>query len=502
IPASTSTSLITTWPHSTREYSVDVFSGRQHRRRMNVQKKERYHATPGGKAVARPESTKRQAHSAEDIKKAHFERINKFYNDNKHYVDNDNNNKVRREKTPMAMQFAYVGTGYHGLEYRMTEFVALENVLEQALFKAGMILPSNLGDPNRLRWNRSSRTDKGVHSLCTLLSASLEMDRSRLGTAEGLTKCLDEVNSHLPAQLRLMALVPTNKSFNPRQQCTSRTYHYMVPKKHLGTIYTMDQINKDVLSLFLGPNSYHNFTHHRRTYKDIKSSSSTKELPIEEDAEEDNTGEAEESATSTTTSSSSSPDAWKLKPMDREAEMEAFRLNSKNYKRILGIRVVDTMMRAGTSKEEWVTFEIEGDSFIQYQIRKMIGFTLAVLNGHCDRRVLEIALKSPFSMRSPVAPPTPLYLQRLCLGDRATMDTFCNNESINRIKTEFCHEQLQPHIVALDERDQFFQKFMDELLPSHFYSVENDDLDKLYNMYLQFDDRSSAWRNNHKSTDR
>jgi len=44
----------------------------------------------------------------------------------------------------------------------------VEGVLEAALFRAGCVLESNMGALEKLGWSRSSRTDKGVHSLATV----------------------------------------------------------------------------------------------------------------------------------------------------------------------------------------------------------------------------------------------------------------------------------------------------------------------------------------------
>ena len=44
----------------------------------------------------------------------------------------------------------------------------MEGVLETALFRAGSILESNLGALGKIGWTRSSRTDKGVHSLASV----------------------------------------------------------------------------------------------------------------------------------------------------------------------------------------------------------------------------------------------------------------------------------------------------------------------------------------------
>jgi len=49
-----------------------------------------------------------------------------------------------------------------------SEVTTIEAELEQALAKAGRVLESNLGAHHKMGWSRSSRTDKGVHSLATV----------------------------------------------------------------------------------------------------------------------------------------------------------------------------------------------------------------------------------------------------------------------------------------------------------------------------------------------
>jgi tRNA U38,U39,U40 pseudouridine synthase TruA len=44
----------------------------------------------------------------------------------------------------------------------------IEQVLETAIFKAGLIKESNYGCFSKVNWSRASRTDKGVHSLGTV----------------------------------------------------------------------------------------------------------------------------------------------------------------------------------------------------------------------------------------------------------------------------------------------------------------------------------------------
>ena len=56
-----------------------------------------------------------------------------------------------------------------GLQFQRTaDQEGIEDVLEQAIAKSGGLLPTNVGHKGRTNWSRSSRTDKGVHSLSTV----------------------------------------------------------------------------------------------------------------------------------------------------------------------------------------------------------------------------------------------------------------------------------------------------------------------------------------------
>lgn len=48
------------------------------------------------------------------------------------------------------------------------ENATIEQVLEAAMHKAGLISDQNFGSFSKIRWTRASRTDKGVHSLGTV----------------------------------------------------------------------------------------------------------------------------------------------------------------------------------------------------------------------------------------------------------------------------------------------------------------------------------------------
>ncbi|GAM18236.1 hypothetical protein SAMD00019534_014110 [Acytostelium subglobosum LB1] len=417
-------------------------------------------AKGGGVLNDKRKKDKRQQHQERQVdpsKINHFSRINQFYNDNKHLVDEDAIKKLK--KTPLALLFAYIGTGYNGLEYRMSnDAVGLENVLEQALFKAGMILPSNLGDPSRIKWNRSSRTDKGVHSLCTLITANLEISTYKVqGEVEDVVVDVgvgvEEVGEQVVVELAAAEAT---------------------------TIITLEEYMQPQ---FIGNHSYHNFTMHRKTYKGTLGDTVIKQQHKDSghDAAKSSDDEEGEEAGELTKGTSE----WMSSPMERDIELAWFSLNPRNMRKIYSFKLVELPTKDG-DVEPLVRFEIHGESFIQYQIRKMIGFVLALSNGYCkDTRIMEMALCSPYSVRSPIAPATPLYLFDMTLKERTSttpMQLF-DKSSTSTLKEQFCVDQLYPHLADLNRADPYFDRFIDELR-SHLYTFENQDIDNLYANYL------------------
>lgn len=92
----------------------------------------------------------------------------------------------------------------------------IEGVLEEALFCAGFISAANHGDFHRIHWTRSSRTDKGVHSLSTVIGVRVTLDDTLFDTdPEGI--CFAKaINKHLPATVRVFSVQRTTKKFNTR----------------------------------------------------------------------------------------------------------------------------------------------------------------------------------------------------------------------------------------------------------------------------------------------
>lgn len=74
-------------------------------------------------------------------------------------------------KRKVALHIGYVGTQYSGLQISPLDNVkTIEGVLQEALFKSGCVSEANSVSLAKVKWSRSSRTDKGVHALATVSS--------------------------------------------------------------------------------------------------------------------------------------------------------------------------------------------------------------------------------------------------------------------------------------------------------------------------------------------
>ncbi|KAF8062046.1 TMN7 [Scenedesmus sp. PABB004] len=178
-------------------------------------------------------------------------------------------------KRNVALHVGYVGSAYTGLQANreLPHLATIEGVLERALLAAGLISEANFGDFRKTKWSRSSRTDKGVHSLATVIGLRVMVDEaSYIGDPEGICYAR-AINAHLPRDVRVLCVQRTNKSFNARRWCGSRTYEYYLPAAALGLSGDARDADaarlaalREVLSAFVGYLPFHNYAGNRRQY--------------------------------------------------------------------------------------------------------------------------------------------------------------------------------------------------------------------------------------------
>jgi tRNA pseudouridine(38-40) synthase len=182
-------------------------------------------------------------------------------------------------KRKYALAIAYCGTNYHGLQVNPGA-ITIEAILERALLLCGAIQESNYGHLQKISWTRAARTDKGVHAVGQCCSMKLEFPESQTDLF------LEQLNSFLPEDIRVLAVTRTTKSFNARIHCSHRRYEYLLPSYLLmpeGGVADLFRSHatpserhralsefrmpeetltrlRTVLQLYQGTHYYHNFT--------------------------------------------------------------------------------------------------------------------------------------------------------------------------------------------------------------------------------------------------
>jgi tRNA pseudouridine38-40 synthase len=91
--------------------------------------------------------------------------------------------------------------------------VAIENILEKAIYEAGGISKHNFGDINKIKWSRGSRTDKGVHALKNVVSYKMMLNLEKVEADPLGFHIAEDINKHLPEDIRAIACVKVSRLY-------------------------------------------------------------------------------------------------------------------------------------------------------------------------------------------------------------------------------------------------------------------------------------------------
>lgn len=382
-------------------------------------------------------------------------------------------------KKPAALLVGYAGGSFRGntVNHELPRGSTVDDALEDALFAAGGVKTSNYRSRAlaRLKWSRSSRTDKGVSSLATVVSLRLELDPAvwdadQGGDYEAKALCA-KINAHLPETVRVFGVYSTPKSFQARRACVRRTYDYLLPARCLGISGISSQgtqgtassgvgipgdvpwpgapraaaqspaetlaLFRDALSKFEGSHYFHNYTR-RAAYSRGKDTDGNGKGRGSRgrDLSPDRASDADSDVLDSETEEAQTEEALERGEEDEKISEPVARhvgsrrdgvywLLERDENDLVGIKhnrrivsfvagdvetlTLDTQSRV--SSEPFVRVTVRGDSFMLYQIRKMVATAVAVALGHYPPELIPASLTRPARVVTPIAPPSTLYLR-------------------------------------------------------------------------------------------
>nr|CAD7588232.1 unnamed protein product [Timema genevievae] len=254
----------------------------------------------------------------------------------------------RVKKRKVAMLLCYSGQGYLGMQ-RNPGMQTIEEELINSMLKADLISEEAFTTPQQMQFQRAARTDKGVSAARQVVSLKLP-EKAKV----------EEINEHLPEQIRVLGIKRTTKGFNSKSSCDARTYSYMLPtfsftppEQEISEAFRVTpEILEEVrttLKIFEGTHNFHNFTSRK-------------------------------------------------KPLDPSAN-----------RYIMSFCCEEPFLCGDI---EFVVLKVKGQSFMLHQIRKMVGVVIAVVRGLTTKETIIRAWNTD-RLDIPVAPGLGLVLEEV-----------------------------------------------------------------------------------------
>ena len=359
--------------------------------------------------------------------------------------------ELPRKKIPCAIVFAYVGNDFKGNTQNvlLPRGSTVDDVIEDAIFNAGGILLPNYRSKGlqRLKWSRSSRTDKGVSSLFTVVGLRMEAPVRAYGgsvgdeeksesdkreeemDAEAKALIVEKINRHLPTDtVKAFACFKATKSFDARRAAISRTYEYLLPLKCLRNNKNGElEVFREALKTFEGAHPFHNYTKRglygagkandnrgkgkRNKKKEaVAEDDGLGETSSEEEKEEEEKEDEEEKRLPKRIETSGKHTYWLL-----EKDVDDL-VHIMHYRRIHEFTCSkEPEVIEGFESYPFVRVKVYGESFMLHQIRKMIATAVLVALDSEETPTMPLSfikasLCRPCRVVTPMAPPLTLFL--------------------------------------------------------------------------------------------
>uniref|UniRef100_A0AC34F0A0 Pseudouridine synthase I TruA alpha/beta domain-containing protein n=1 Tax=Panagrolaimus sp. ES5 TaxID=591445 RepID=A0AC34F0A0_9BILA len=281
--------------------------------------------------------------------------------------ENEPASKKPKKKIPnrkYALFVAYQGKNYFGMQVQSpgSNMPTIESHLLEAFQKCDLISEEQKQKPFTFSFQRAARTDRKVSAVRQCISFMLPL------TDDFAANGHNELNAHLPNDIRVLTIRRTIPSFHSQKKCDFRTYSYTIPTFAFAgtdsltqptfrmTHERREEVNQ-VLKCFVGTHNFFNYTS-KREHSDMSSNRYIISFECGE------------------------PFSY---------------VHDYGYKKI---------------EYEFATIYIQGQSFMLHQIRKMIGMTLTVLRGFQNKSDVTRSFEK-LRMDVPRAPGLGLILEQV-----------------------------------------------------------------------------------------
>lgn len=276
---------------------------------------------------------------------------------------------------------------------------------------------------------RAARTDKGVHAAVNVISLKMLIEDPDL---------LDKINAELPSQIRVWRILRTMKSFNPRTNCDSRIYEYLLPTSAFLPPQPGSDFAKAIEGAGVQDDASSFWTATNDAVEEMKKTSQYMNIQDDDQdigsyALDTSIPDADKPAMAAAKKREklirSTILAEKRKYRISDVRLKAIRetlatyhgtKNFHNYtigqqfkqpnssRVIRSFEACDPFLINGT---EWVSLKVHGQSFMLHQIRKMVAMTILVIRTGCPLSRMARSFTSE-KLNIPKAPSLGLLLER------------------------------------------------------------------------------------------
>ena len=176
--------------------------------------------------------------------------------------ENNNTKPIKYQKpaggqtcVPIVICYAYIGTGYHGLQ-RNFGLDSIEDKLIEILIASNLLSSESVQFLSKLKWKEASRTDSGVHAAAQVLTLTVPFPKGLK-----LYDVLHLLETHTPSDspITFWSVISVSHKFDAQSYAQYRQYNYLMPLSTIGD-YPLDSLREKILPYFIGEKNFHNYT--------------------------------------------------------------------------------------------------------------------------------------------------------------------------------------------------------------------------------------------------